>query len=78
MSIFTVAFEGNIRGIKTSPFNIVSEFGTPVTIGVGNSFEEADGFREALEQIAEGSGKAADIASAALDAADRRLVEASK
>lgn len=54
---------------EKNPFNIVSEYGEARTIGRGNSFDEADIYREALEEIMdrEGHGHAFDIAERAID-----------
>jgi hypothetical protein len=52
---------------ERNPFKIVSEYGEARTIGRGNSFDEADIYREALEAISEGSGAAVEIAERALE-----------
>jgi hypothetical protein len=53
---------------EKSPFQIVSEYGEAATIGRGNSFDEADIYREALEEIMdrEGYGRSFDIAERAI------------
>jgi len=53
---------------EKSPFHIVSEYGEAKTIGRGNSFDEADIYRDALQAIMDfcGSGPEYDMAEAAL------------
>lgn len=75
---YTVVFLGHPRNIKGNPFDVVSEFGRVSVLSVGNACDTEEKFREALEEIAEGSGKLADIAQAALDRADADLTEALK
>jgi len=55
---------------EASPFKIESEFGPARTTGRGNSFDEADIYREALEAIMdhEGHGRSFDIAEKAIEA----------
>ena len=57
------------RKPEKNPFHIVSQYGEARTIGRGNSFDEADIYREALEAIMEqaGSGPEYEIAEKALD-----------
>jgi hypothetical protein len=54
---------------EKNPFKIVSEYGEARSIGRGNSFDEADIYREALEAIMEvrGYGKEYELAEAALE-----------
>lgn len=54
---------------ETSAFKIVSDFGPAHTIGRGNSFDEAEIYREALEEIMDlrGYGKEFEIAEAAIE-----------
>lgn len=61
---------------ENNPFEIVSEYGEARTIGRGNSFDEADIYREALEAIMEvrGYGKEYEIAEAALEKVSEALV----
>jgi hypothetical protein len=75
---YTVVFVGHPGDIKGSPFDVVSDFGKPCVISVGNACATEDKFRAALEQIAEGYGKDAETAQAALDAADAEMVAALK
>jgi hypothetical protein len=70
---YTVLFHGHPRKIKENPFDLETPFGKVVVIGVSNAFEDADCFRTALEEIAEGHGKEAAIAKAALDERDAAL-----
>lgn len=74
---YTVVFYGHPRNIKGNPFDLVTDFGRVVVLSISNLADEADCFREALEEIAESDfGKSADIAQAALDAADARTTKA--
>lgn len=75
---YTVVFSGHPRNIKGNPFDVISDFGAVVVLSVGNVCEREDIFREALEEIADGFGKEAAAAQAALDAADAQLVAALK
>lgn len=54
---------------EMNPFKIVSEYREARSVGRGNSFDEADIYREALEVIMEvrGYGKEFEIAEAALE-----------
>lgn len=75
---YTVVFTGHPKNIKGNPFDLVTDFGKVMVISVGNACETVDEFREALECIAEGFGKDASIAQAALDKADAAIVAALK
>ena len=75
---YTVVFIGHPRDIKGNPFDVVSDFGKVCVLAVGNACDTSDKFREVLEQIAEGYGKDAEKAQAALDAADADMVAAIK
>lgn len=75
---YTVVFYGHPKNIKGNPFDAVTEFGEVRVLSIGNACETVDDFREALEQIAEGYGKDADIAQAALDKSDADIVAALK
>jgi hypothetical protein len=66
---YTVVFFGHPKNIKGSPFDLVTDFGEVRVLSIGNLSETVDDFREALEKIAEGYGKEAAIAQAALDKA---------
>lgn len=67
---YTVVFFGHPKNIKGNPFDLVTDFGEVRVLSIGNLSETVDDFREALERIAEGFGRDADIAQAALDKAD--------
>lgn len=71
---YTVVFYGHPRNLKGNPFDLVTDFGEVRVLSVGNACETVDDFRDALEQIAEGYGKDADIAQAALDKADADIL----
>ena len=67
---FTVYFNRPLKDLEGNPFHIESPFGAAQTIGRGNSFDEADIYREALEEIVERTTDAriVAIAETALDA----------
>jgi hypothetical protein len=71
----TVWFDTDPRQIKSNPFDVVSEFGKVITIGRGNSFDEADIYREALEEIADSStdSRIVEIAERALEATNPKV-----
>lgn len=64
---FTVVFSNNVRSLAKNPFEIVSEFGTVVGIGIGDVMGERDRYYEALEEIARGIGDPVAVACAALE-----------
>ncbi len=43
---FTVVFEGNLRKLAKNPFKILSEFGEPVAVAIGDALEELDQHRD--------------------------------
>jgi hypothetical protein len=50
-SHFTVVFAGDLRKLK-NPFKIVSDFGEPVSIALGDALDELDEYRdEAIKRI---------------------------
>ena len=75
---YTVVFFGHPGNIKGNPFDVVSDFGQVRVLSVGNACDTVDKFRDALEQIAEGFGKDANTAQAALDEADAEIIAALK
>ncbi len=46
----TIFFECDIRQFKGNPFHVETPFGRPVTIAVGDVFEERDRLEDELEQ----------------------------
>lgn len=70
---FTIVFPGTPKKIEGNIFDVETPFGKVETISVGDSCAQADLYREALEQIADGNMSAlslADLAQSAIDAAD--------
>lgn len=47
----TVVFRMDVRAIKGNPFLLDTPFGRPVTIGIGDAFEQADDLREEVEGL---------------------------
>ncbi len=47
----TVWFATDPKELVSNPFDVKSEFGRVLTIGRGNTFDEADIYRDALEYI---------------------------
>jgi hypothetical protein len=74
----TVWFDTDPKGLKCNPFDVVSEFGKVNTIGRGNSFDEADIYREALDEIVERTTDAriVEIAERAMNATNPLKVPA--
>jgi hypothetical protein len=70
---YTVVFFGHPANINGNPFDVETPFGTVRALGVSNSMEDADRFREALKDIAAGDPDAAGIAKAAIDERDAAL-----
>jgi hypothetical protein len=71
---YTVVFSGHPKNIPGNPFDFQSPFGTVNALAASNCMEDADRFREALEEIADGASySAAAIARAALAERDAAL-----
>ncbi|UJW87929.1 hypothetical protein [Devosia sp. SL43] len=74
---FTIVFPGWPTKIEGNIFDVETPFGKVETIAVGDTCTQADLFREALEEIADGvmSGAALQaVAQKALDAADAAMM----
>jgi hypothetical protein len=75
---FTVVFPGKAKQFPGNPFKAETPFGPAQTIEIGDICEQADLFREALEEIASGGqGQIAmqEIAQRALDAVSGKVRE---
>ena len=76
---YTIVFQGHPRNIKGNPFDLVTDFGRVAVMSVGNVCEDADCFREALEEIVDrGDTRASAIAQKALDERDAAMTAAIK
>lgn len=68
---FTLVFKGSLKGFPGNPLRTETSFGVPFICALGNVCDEIDGFREALEEIADlgdvRSDEAGTIARRALD-----------
>lgn len=68
MATYTVVFDGHPKNIPGNPFDAKTAFGTVVVLSVGNVCDDADCYREALQEIADrGDDRASRIAQKALD-----------
>ena len=59
---FTLVFDGKIRSYNQNPLTTETPFGTPYAASIGDSFEEVDILREALELIENGADNPEKIA----------------
>lgn len=64
---FTLVFKGSLRDFAGNPLRTETPFGIPFICALGNVCDEADGFRETLEEIAESGDESGVVARRALD-----------
>lgn len=72
---FTIVFPGKANQFDGNPFHAETPFGKAQTVSVGDVCECESIFREALEEIIDGSGSSAEgAAQAALDKVDALMM----